>query len=224
MATSPVKTRKMVSRSALLSKPQSKHYDTLLQMSDEDLMAQFQAGTVEAFDILVSRYKDPLTNYIYRFLGDMKECEDLLQETFLRVYRNRHSYRRIAKFSTWLYTIAGNLARSEYRKRKRRRLYSLQSVNRDDEEYEVEIPDEQFSPDKHTESTIQDRHIQEALKQIPEEFREVVVLRDVQNLAYEEIAEITGLPMGTVKSRINRGRTKLQGLLKEVYTSQTPKA
>jgi hypothetical protein len=94
--------------------PNNRHFDALSQMSDEDLMSQFQMGTVEAFDILVSRYKDPLTNYIYRFLGDMKECEDLLQETFLRVYRNRHSYRRIAKFSTWLYTIAGNLARSEY--------------------------------------------------------------------------------------------------------------
>lgn len=197
----------------------SKQYEILVQMSDEDLMSQFQGGVVEAFDILVSRYKDPLTNYIYRFLGDMKECEDLLQETFLRVYRNRHSYRRIAKYSTWLYTIAGNLARSEYRKRKRRRLYSLQSVNRDEEEYEVEIPDEQFSPDKHTESVIQDHYIQEALKQIPQEFREVVVLRDVQQLAYEEIADITGLPMGTVKSRINRGRTKLQTLLKDIYAS-----
>jgi len=192
----------------------------LSQMSDEDLMSQFQAGVVEAFDILVSRYKDPLTNYIYRFLGDMKECEDLLQETFLRVYRNRHSYRRIAKYSTWLYTIAGNLARSEYRKRKRRRLYSLQSVNRDEEEYEVEIPDETFSPDRHTESVFQDQYIQDALKEIPQEFREVVVLRDVQQLAYEEIAEITGLPMGTVKSRINRGRTKLQALLKDIYSPQ----
>jgi RNA polymerase sigma-70 factor, ECF subfamily len=214
---STLKKQTFAKASAAPRTPSSKHYEALLQMTDEDLMSQFQVGTVEAFDILVSRYKEPLTNYIYRFLGDMKECEDLLQETFLRVYRNRHSYRRIAKFSTWLYTIAGNLARSEYRKRKRRRLYSLQSVNRDDEEYEVEIPDETFSPDKHTESQIQDRHIQEALKLIPEEFREVVVLRDVQQLAYEEIAEITGLPMGTVKSRINRGRTKLQGLLKDVY-------
>jgi RNA polymerase sigma-70 factor (ECF subfamily) len=198
--------------------PTSKNHAVLAQMSDEDLMSQFQMGTVEAFDLLVGRYHDPLTNYIYRFLGDMKECEDLLQETFLRVYRNRHSYRRIAKFSTWLYTIAGNLARSEYRKRKRRRLYSLQSVNRDDEEYEVEIPDETFLPDKHAEGTIQDRYIQDALAQIPEEFREVVVLRDVQQLAYEEIADITGLPMGTVKSRINRGRTKLQGILRDVYS------
>ena len=97
----------------------------------------------------------------------------------------------------------------------------MQSVNRDDEEYEVEIPDETFSPDKHTESSIQDYFIQEALGQIPEEFREVVVLRDVQQLAYEEIAEITGLPMGTVKSRINRGRTKLQLLLRDIYTPQT---
>jgi RNA polymerase sigma-70 factor, ECF subfamily len=212
-----LKTRTVVNRRAQTRTPRSKHLPILIQLGDEDLMEHFQQGTLEAFDILVGRYREPLTNYIFRFLGDPRECEDLLQETFLRVYRNRHSYRRIAKFSTWLYTIAGNLARSEYRKRKRRRLYSLQSVNRDEEEYEVEIPDETFSPDDHAESSIQDRHIQEALKQIPEEFREVVVLRDVQQLAYEEIAEITGLPMGTVKSRINRGRTKLQGLLSQVY-------
>ena len=200
--------------------PNTRYLDALSPMSDEDLMSQFQAGTVEAFDILVGRYKDPLTNYIYRFLGDMKECEDLLQETFLRVSRNRHSYRRIARFSTWLYTIAGNLARSEYRKRKRRRISSLQSVNKNDEEYEMEVPDETFSPDKDTESSIQDFYIQDALTKIPEEFREVVVLRDVQQLSYEEIAEITGLPMGTVKSRINRGRTKLQILLKDIYFVQ----
>lgn len=193
----------------------------LHEMSDEDLMSQFQTGSVEAFNILVERYSERLTHYLFGFLGDMRRCEDLLQETFLRVYRNRHSYRRIAKFSTWLYTIAGNLARSEYRKKKRRRLYSLQSVNRDNEEYEMQVPDESFSPDTITESKIQDKHIQQALDDIPSSFREVVVLRDVQQLAYEEIAEITGLPMGTVKSRINRGRTKLQGLLKDVYQPVT---
>ena len=195
-------------------------HEALQEMSDEDLMSQFQAGTVEAFNILVDRYSDRLMQYLYRFLGDKKRCEDLLQETFLRVHRNRHSYRRIAKFSTWLYTIAGNLARSEYRKRKRRRMQSIQSVNRDNEEYEMEIPDESFSPDKHAESTIQDQYIQEAMNEIPPAFREVVVLRDIQQLAYDEIAEITGLPMGTVKSRINRGRTKLQALLQDVYPFQ----
>ncbi len=196
----------------------SSNYEALSEMNDEELMAQFQAGTVAAYDILVDRYKDQLTNYIYRFVGDWEECEDLLQETFLRVYRNRHSYRPVAKFSTWLYTIAGNLARSEYRKRKRRNVYSIQSVNRDDEEYEIDIPDESFSPDEAAEGAIQDKYIQDALMEIPEEFREVVVLRDIQQLSYDEIAQVTGLPMGTVKSRINRGRTKLQALLKDVYT------
>jgi RNA polymerase sigma-70 factor, ECF subfamily len=209
--------RTVVRRRPSAQTPRNRNVPLLVQMGDEDLMEHFQQGTVEAFDILVGRYRDPLTHYVFRFVSDQRECEDLLQETFLRVYRNRHSYRRIAKFSTWLYTIAGNLARSEYRKRKRRRVFSLQSVNRDEEEYEVEIPDEQFLPDRHAESALQDRIVQGALKQIPEEFREVVVLRDVQQLAYEEIAEITGLPMGTVKSRINRGRTKLQNLLSDVY-------
>ena len=192
-------------------------FSVLLDMCDEDLMEHFQAGTVEAFNILVERYSERLTHYLYGFLADTKRCEDLLQETFLRVYRNRHSYQRIAKFSTWLYTIAGNLARSEYRKRKRRRMYSIQSVNRDNEEYEMAIPDETFAPDKHAESSLQDKYIQDALFQIPQTFREVVVLRDIQQLAYDEIAKITGLPMGTVKSRINRGRTKLQLLLKDIY-------
>lgn len=192
-------------------------YDALTQMSDEDLMEHFQAGTVEAFNILVDRYTDRLMHYLWSFLGDTKLCEDLLQETFLRVHRNRYSYQRIAKFSTWLYTIAGNLARSEYRKRKRRRMYSIQSVNRDNEEYELAIPDETFLPDRHTESMLQYKYIQDGLNQIPPNFREVVVLRDIQQLAYDEIAKITGLPMGTVKSRINRGRTKLQLLLKDIY-------
>lgn len=200
-----------------MARTSQEQYERLAEMNDEDLMIQFQEGTVEAYDILVDRYESSLTNYVYRFVGDLKECEDLLQETFLRVYRNRHSYRPIAKFSTWLYTIAGNLARSEYRKRKRRQVYSLQSISREDEEYEIEIPDESFLPDKHTESQIQDKYIQSALMQISEEFREVVVLRDIQQLSYNEIARITGLPMGTVKSRINRGRTKLQELLRDVY-------
>jgi len=202
---------------AIGREPSVDRSQALKDMSDEDLMELFQAGTVEAFNILVDRYSERLKHYLYGFLGDSRRCEDLLQDTFLRVYRNRHSYQRIAKFSTWLYTIAGNLARSEYRKRKRRRMHSIQSVNRENEEYEMAIPDETFSPDKYTESQLQDRYIQDALRQIPPSFREVVIMRDIQQLAYEEIAEITGLPMGTVKSRINRGRTKLQSLLKDVY-------
>ncbi len=189
----------------------------LSQMSDEDLMMQFQEGALDAFDILVSRHKGPLTNFLYRFVGDLDACEDLLQETFLRVYRNRHSYQRIARYTTWVYTIARNLALSEYRKRKSRQVYSLHGFNREDEEYEAEIPDRTYCPDAHTERRIQNGYIQDALKALPEGFREVVVMRDIQQLAYGEIAEITGLPIGTVKSRINRGRERLQVMLKDVY-------
>lgn len=192
----------------------------LREQSDEDLMTHFQTGVVDAFDILVERYSERLFHYLYGFVKDERQVEDLLQETFMRVHRNRHAFEPIARFSTWLYTIAGNLARSEYRRRKRQRTYSLHSTGRDGEEYEMDIPAETLSPDRHTEAGIQDRHIQRALDLIPEDFREVVVLRDVQQLTYEEIADITGLPMGTVKSRINRGRTKLQELLKDVYVPQ----
>lgn len=186
-------------------------------MSNEELMSQFQAGVVDAFDILVERFKDPLFSYLFRFVGDAAQCEDLLQETFLRVHRNRHAYRRIAKFSTWIFTIAGNLARSEYRRRRRRPTQSLNPTNRDDEQFELEIPDETYAPDRHASAVIEDELIQEALSSLQSEFREVIILRDIQELSYEEIAEITGLPMGTVKSRINRARSKMQRLLRDVY-------
>lgn len=94
---------------------------------------------------------------------------------------------------------------------------SIQSFNRDGEEFEMPLPDETFLPDKHAESAIQDYYIQMGLLAMPDHFREVVILRDIQQLSYEEIAIITGLPMGTVKSRINRGRTKLQELLQGIY-------
>ncbi len=192
-------------------------FDALHEMSDEDLMEHFQAGVVEAYNILWERWTGPLVNFLYRFTGDKKACEDLIQETFLRVYRNRHSYKRIAKFSTWLYTIAGNLAKTEYRKRSRRRMDSIQSFNRDGEEFEMPLPDETFSPLRHAEGALLDHFIQMGILALPYHFREVVILRDIQQLTYEEIGDITGLPMGTVKSRINRGRTKLQDLLQGIY-------
>ena len=213
---STLETR-VIRKTNVADNPAGNRFSVLLDMCDEDLMEHFQAGTVEAFNILVERYSERLIHYLYNFVGDRSKCEDLKQETFMRVHRNRHSYQRIAKFSTWLYTIAGNLARSEYRKRKRRPVYSIDSVNRDNETYEMPLPDETSPPDQYTESSLQYHYIQYALNQITSDFREVVMLRDVQELTYAEITEITGLPMGTVKSRINRGRSKLQTLLKSIY-------
>jgi RNA polymerase sigma-70 factor (ECF subfamily) len=186
-------------------------------LPDEDLIIEFQQNnTVRAFEILVQRYKNPLTNYVFRFIGDYEACIDIVQETMIKVYRYKDSYSSVAKFSTWIYTIAGNLARTEYQRRKRRKLFSINSYG-DNKDEVFNIPDESYRPDIITDSGIKDKIIQNALLKVSPAYREVVVLRDIQDLSYEEIAEITGLNVGTVKSRINRGRAQLQKMLKGIY-------
>lgn len=186
------------------------------ELSDEELIAEFQQNnTVKAFEILVQRYKNPLMNFVYRFLGDYESCTDVVQETMIRLYRNKDSYKSVAKFSTWIYTIAGNLARTEYQRRRRRNFFSINSYGEENENYE--IPDERYRPDVITDSGIKDKIIQEALSQVSASYREAVILRDIQELSYEEIAEIMGITVGTVKSKINRGRAQLQILLKDIY-------
>lgn len=188
----------------------------LTELSDEELIAEFQQNnTIQAFEILVQRYKNPLMNFVYRFLGDYEACTDVVQETMIKFYRNKDSYKSIAKFSTWIYTIAGNLARTEYQRRRRRQFFSINSQSEESENFE--IPDESYRPDVITDSGIKDKIIQNALMKISKTYREAVILRDIQELSYEEISEILGIEIGTVKSRINRGRAQLQKLLKDIY-------
>ncbi|MFO7447419.1 MAG: sigma-70 family RNA polymerase sigma factor [Ignavibacteriaceae bacterium] len=188
----------------------------LNEYTDEELILEFQQNnTIQAFEILVQRFKNPLTNFVFRFLGDYEACTDVVQETFIKVYKNKDSYKSIAKFSTWIYTIAGNLAKTELQRRKRRKIFSIDSYGEDEETYE--IPDESYMPDIMTDSGIKDEIIQKALLKVSDAYREMVVLRDIQELSYEEISEITGVNVGTVKSRINRGRAQLQKLLKDIY-------
>jgi RNA polymerase sigma-70 factor (ECF subfamily) len=186
------------------------------ELSDEELIAEFQLNTtVKTFEVLVQRYKNPLMNFVYRFLGDYESCSDVVQETMIRLYRNKDSYKSVAKFSTWIYTIAGNLARTEYQRRRRRNFFSINSYGEENENYE--IPDESYRPDVITDSGIKDKIIQNALMKVSTSYREAVILRDIQELSYEEIAEIMGITVGTVKSKINRGRAQLQILLKDIY-------
>ncbi len=176
--------------------------------TDEELIERFQNGDVYAFEEIVSRYKDPLINFVYNFLGNRVDAEDVIQETFLRVFRNKHLYRNIAKFSTWIYTIAGNLAKTELRRRRRRRIVSMSSAGFEDKEYEA--PDFMNTPDRIVTSEIEQKEIRDEIMALPAKFREVVVLRDIQELSYEEISDILKIPIGTVKSRVNRGRMRLQ--------------
>lgn len=176
--------------------------------SDEVLIARFQQGDNYAFDLLVKRYRDPLLNFIYRFLGDQTDAEDILQETFYRLYKNKHYYKEVAKFSTWIYTIAGNLAKTELRKRKRRSFFSINQYAGEEKDYE--IPDDSSNPERETNTEITDEIIQAAIDKLSPKFKQVIVLRDIQGFSYEEISDIVKVPLGTVKSRVNRARLKLQ--------------
>ncbi len=188
----------------------------LIELTDEELIIEFQKNNNQkAFEILIQRFKNPLTNYVYRFLGDYDSCVDVVQETFVKVYRYKDNYSSVAKFSTWIYTIAGNLARSEYKRKRRKNLFSINSYGEDEKTYE--LPDETYRPDVAADANIKREIIQKALLKVRESYREAVILRDIQELSYEEIAQIIGIEVGTVKSRINRGRAELQKLLKDIY-------
>lgn len=186
----------------------------IADISDEDLMEYLQAGHEKAFSELVKRYKDRLHNFLYRYTHNHQDCEDLVQETFLRVYRSKHSYERIARFSTWMYTIALNLARSLYKKKQRMTTVSIHKDPNDPEDRSMPLEDKEILPDRELQEKMSMELLEKALMELNEDFREVVVLRDIQQMTYEEIAEITDTPMGTVKSRINRGRAHLQDILR----------
>jgi RNA polymerase sigma-70 factor (ECF subfamily) len=188
----------------------------LREFSDEELILEFQQnGTEKAFEIIVQRYKNPLTNYVFRFLGDYQACSDVVQETMIKVYRYKDTYSSVAKFSTWIYTIAGNLARTEYRRQRRRKFFSISDYG--EEHKPFDLPDEVYRPDVMTDSGIKDEIIQNALIKVKDAYREAVILRDIEGMSYEEIAEVLKVNEGTVKSRINRGRAQLQDLLKDIY-------
>jgi RNA polymerase sigma-70 factor (ECF subfamily) len=181
---------------------------------DEQLIGRFQAGDERAYVELVNRYKDRLLNFVFQFLGDMEQAEDVVQDTMLRLYEKKHYYKEIAKFSTWIYTIARNLANTELRKRKRRKTTYLSHMSKDERQYEIPAVQDNVDQSLHNEF-IQDR-IKSAISKLPEHYKTVIILRDIQELSYDDISNIVGVPLGTIKSRINRARLQLQADLQDL--------
>tara|TARA_X000001036_G_C20395908_1_gene690617 strand:+ start:152 stop:736 length:585 start_codon:yes stop_codon:yes gene_type:complete len=183
-------------------------------LTDEELILAFQNGDRDAYNHIVNRYKDRLTNFLYRFTYDIVAAEDLAQDTLLKVYINKNSYKEIAKFSTWIYTIASNLAKTELRKIKRRKTYTISDLSTDDREFVLHQSDvESFEDEEDT--LVSGEILQKCLNDLDNEFKNIIILRDIQELSYDEISKILKIPLGTVKSRINRGRFKLKDLLKQ---------
>ena len=182
----------------------------LRKFDDAALVAAYLAGTRLAFQELAERYHTRLLNFIYRTIGDRDRAEDLVQETFVRVYRHLHRYDPTKKFSTWIYTIASNLAKNELRNRSRNPMVLFQAIkkNWEADHRPLQWEDSTYSPD----DLFRKRHLREqvekAVAELPEHHRVVFVLREMEGKTYDEISDITGVTLGTVKSRLNRARNR----------------
>ncbi len=180
----------------------------LQTLEDAELVASFLAGEERAFQEIVERYQTRLLNFIYRTIGDRERGEDLVQEVFIRVYRHMARFDRSKKFSTWIYTIASNLAKNELRNRARNPLVFFQTIRKNwqDDDRPLQFEDANSRPD----DLYRRRHlrslVEASVARLPEHHRQVFILRELEGKSYEEIAEITNCNLGTVKSRLNRAR------------------
>ncbi len=196
---------------------------------DDELMKQCQQGDMEAFDLIVRRNQIPLVNFIARFLSDPDAAEDLAQETFVRMFKAIKRYRSgTAKFSTWMYHIASNLCRNELRNRGRRGRFFVDNVITEsssgsestEEDLIATAPAHvSLQPGNQLEQKEREHAVQSAISELPDRYRLPLVLRDLQELSYEEISNTLTLQLGTTKSRINRARLMLKDKLRSFVES-----
>jgi len=184
---------------------------------DAAFVRAVQDGDMAAFDQLVIKHKDKLFNMVYWLLGDYQETNDCAQEIFIRVFKSIKKFRFQSSFSTWLYRIAINTCKnrrksSAYRWKKRTiSLENPENPNQDNRSYEIQNGSP--SPENRLEKKERIMLIRKAINALPQEQNRVIVMRDIQGLSYQEIADITGLNLGTVKSRLARARLELKNKL-----------
>ena len=181
---------------------------------DAAFVRAVQGGDMAAFDRLVIKHKDKLFNMVYWLLGDYQETNDCAQEIFIRVFKSIKKFRFQSSFSTWLYRIAINTCKnrrisSAHRWKKRTvSLENPENPNQDNRSYEIQNGSP--SPENRLEKKERIMLIRKAINALPQEQNRVIVMRDIQGLSYQEIADITGLNLGTVKSRLARARLELK--------------
>jgi RNA polymerase sigma-70 factor (ECF subfamily) len=188
---------------------------------DAVLMLRVKRGNREAFAELVDKYKQPVMNFVYRSLRDETEAEDLAQNVFLQVYKSRSRYRRTAKFSTWLFTIARNLCLNELRRRSRHPAESIEETHTDNEDQpqrQYEDKSQMAPPEKLLHGELAQK-IEEALAELPENQRSAILLCRQDELSYEEIAGVLDCSLSATKSLIHRGRETLKEKLKRYLST-----
>ena len=191
-------------------------------MNEEDLIQQAQQGDIVAFNRLVVQYQELVFNVAYRIMGDPAEAEDVAQETFITAYKSLRSFRG-GSFKSWLIRVATNRCYDELRRRKRRPQTSLDAITDENESFAfLRSPGE--GPEAHRQRVELALMIERCLKGLPDDQRIVTVLGDVEGYDYQQIAEITSVSLGTVKSRLSRARAMLRDCLQEIGGELLPSA
>ena len=181
-----------------------------MRVTDEDLVEAFQGGDTAAFDLLVERWDRKIQGAIYRFVGASEDARDLCQEAFLKAYRGLGTFKKDARFSSWLYQIALNVCRDRLRRRRGRTLLSLDELDESGHEAAV-LPGP--SPLELAEGRDIAQRVARAVAELPDDQREVIVLKEYQGLTFAEIADVLGVPLSTVKTRLYRGLVQLRDRL-----------
>jgi len=182
--------------------------EALDMLTDEELVVAHLQGRNGAFEDLYDRYRDRLVHFVTRKTGDGDQAQDLVQEAFIRVTRHLHRFDTSKKFSTWVYTIASNLSKNELRNRSRSPLVLFQRLTNswDDSHRPIQFEDFRMKPDDLYRKRFLKRLVEDTVQELPEHYRLVFRLRELEGKSYEEISEITGVNLGTVKSRLHRAR------------------
>jgi RNA polymerase sigma-70 factor (ECF subfamily) len=182
--------------------------NSLATFADGDLVARAIKGREDGFEELVRRYQRPIAAYVYRMVGDYDAALDLTQEVFIKVYNSLRRYRSEFKFSTWIYKIAHNSA-VDHLRRSSNRDQALTSEF-DGEQYDLPLESRRLSPEQESERAERRAEIEQVVRALPSAYRELVLLRHSHDMSYDEIAEVTGLPLGTVKNRLFRARETMR--------------
>ncbi len=183
-----------------------------MEEKEELLIERAKKGDVSAFSELIKKYERYVLNLVYRTLGRAEDAEDIAQETFVKAYLHIKKFKGESKFSTWLSKIAMNLCMDKIRERSNREENLEEGVW-------LTIPqDNYYSPEETVERLEIQEKIKNAVSSLPEDLRMVFILREFEDLSYQEISEILNIPMGTVESRLHRARMRLKSLLKDLKT------
>ena len=192
--------------------------DGPLEMTDAELISAVLQGERDRFSELVKRYQGRLVNYLYRFFRNLEEAQDLAQEVFLKIYKALDRYDPRYKFSTWLFRVAQNAAIDRIRKRRLKLVSMDRQGDPDGDGRSWEFPSSDPSPYKDLRDQERGSAIQQAIDELPWEYRELIVLRHFGELSYNEIATLKKMPLGTVKNKLFRGRQMMKEKLRDYLT------